>query len=319
MKTNLHTVKYLVLATAIALGTSACGDKESGGKPAATQVAAKVNASEISVHQINAVLAKTPGVTAETAGAARKEILDKLIDQQLAYDQAVEKKLDRSPEVMTAIEFAKREIVARAYMEQLLAAQGKPTDNDAKQYYAANPNLFSNRRVFNLQEIVMEPKAEVAASLKQMVSEGKSMDDIAAFLKGQSVQFRGNASTRAAEQIPFDVLTKLAALSDGQSMFIEAPQGFTVMRVAASQRAPVDEATAKPRILQFLQNQRAQKMAQEEIARLKGTAKIEYLGEFVGGAVPAAPVKPAPAAPAKPAEGDKAAASNLEKGVAGLK
>lgn len=332
MKTKaLHTFKFAVLAAAIAVGLGACGDKGDAKKPA-TQVAAKVNSSEISVHQINAVLAKAQGVPPESAAAVRKEILDKLVDQQLAYDQAVEKKLDRNPDVMMAIESAKREIVARAYLEQMVAGSAKASDDEVRKYYAENPNLFANRRIYNIQEITLEANPEILGELKQMVAAGKPMEEIATFLKAKSVKFRGGAATRPAEQLPFDVLPKLAALKDGQALVIEAPQNYLVMRVAASQSQPVDEATAAPRIKQFLQNQAAQKLVKDEMARLKAAAKIEYLGEFAANAAPATPIKPdaaaqaapapAPATPAaeqpKPAEPAKPAA-NIEKGVAGLK
>ena len=69
------------------------------------------------------------------------------------------------------------------------------------------------------------------------------------------------AATRAAEQIPLELLTKLHALKDGQTMVVANPQGFNVVRVATSQTAPVPEANALPRIEQFLSNQRAAEAA----------------------------------------------------------
>ena len=80
--------KPLAVAISAVLVLSACGERKEEKKPA-TQVAAKVNGSEISVHQINAVLSRANGITADNAEQAKKEILNKLIDQQLAYDQAV--------------------------------------------------------------------------------------------------------------------------------------------------------------------------------------------------------------------------------------
>ena len=110
-----------LLATAIALTLVACGDKE--GKKVATQVAAKVGSEEISVHQINQVLSRTNtgGASPEAVQAMGKEVLEKLIDQQLAVDQATENKLHRSPEVVAQIEAARRDILARAYIQQVSA------------------------------------------------------------------------------------------------------------------------------------------------------------------------------------------------------
>jgi EpsD family peptidyl-prolyl cis-trans isomerase len=62
-----------VLALALAGGCGKSDDKK------ATQVAAKVNSDEITVHQIDNVLARTPNITAENASIAKKQILDRLI------------------------------------------------------------------------------------------------------------------------------------------------------------------------------------------------------------------------------------------------
>lgn len=300
-------LRYSAVAIAVLIGLSACG--EGKDKKTATQVAAKVNGSEISVHQINAILPKLPGVPADA-------VLDKLIEQQLAYDQAIEKKLDRTPEVMLAIETAKREIIARAYLDQLIATQAKPTDDEVKAYYAANPDLFARRRIYNLQELTLEKRPDDLDALKQAVAGARFMDEIAAWLKARNINFRPGAATTAAEQVPLEILPKIAEIKDGQIALIDAGKNILIVRVVSSQSAPVDEATAKPRIQQFLFNSKAQKFAAEEIKKLRAAAKIERMGEFAGKGDAA----PAAATVAdKPAEAAKPAANAIEKGVAGLK
>ncbi len=316
------TLVFPILSLLFALGLTACGNKEAE-KPA-SQIAAKVNSGEISVHQINYVLTRT-GVGAKTpemVPKVRREILDKLVDQELAVEQAVEKKLDRSPEVLMAIENARREILARAYIEQITAAMAKPTIEEAKKYYAEHPQLFAERRIYNIHEIVLPATTGVANELREMLEGGKSMEDIANWLKDKDIKFAGGSATRPAEQIPLELLPKIHPLKVGQSLMLESPQSITLMRLAAAQSVPVVEAAALPRIQQFLGNQRASEAAKQEFTALKAKAKITYMGEFADAdsstASQAAPGATAPnIADARPAKssGDIA----VEKGVAGLK
>ena len=309
------------LSAALILGLTACGNKDD--KKAATQVAAKVGSEEISVHQINQVLSRTNSAGASPAAVQTmsREVLEKLIDQQLAVEQATEEKLHRSPEVVTQIEAARRDILARAYMQKLAGALPKPSVEDIKKYFAEHPQLFSERRVFNIQEIVVPTAPGLADQLRAFAASGKPIVDVANWLKSKNVKFDGGSATRAAEQIPLERLAQIHALRDGQSVVLETPQALTLVRVVSSQSSPVAEATALPRIEQFLTNQRASEAVASNIKQLRAAAKITYMGEFTKaeGAAASAVATP-PAAPA-PAEATPAANSKtaIEKGVAGLK
>src|SRR5205807_445444 len=118
----------LCLFAACIAALAGCGKDDD--RKAATQVAAKVNSEEITVHQVNDILARNPNVTPELAPLVKREIVDRLIDQQLAKQQAIQKKLDRSPHILQAIEAAKSEILARAYLQVVAAAQEKPTPDE---------------------------------------------------------------------------------------------------------------------------------------------------------------------------------------------
>lgn len=293
------------------LGLSACGSKDA--PKVATQVAAKVGSEEISVHQINQVLSRShsAGASPQAAQAISREVLEKLIDQQLAVEQAIDAKLHRSPEVVAQLEAARREILARAYLQQMASALPKPTAEDSKKYYAEHPQLFSARRIFNVQEIVVPAAAGVTEQLRGFAAAGKPIEEAAAWLKAKDISFGGGSATRAAEQIPLELLAKVHALQDGQSTLIETPQSITLLRVAASQLAPLDAATALPRIEQFLTNQRASESVAAKLKQLRANVKITYMGEFAK-TEHAAPASAAPAAVVQ-------TKTALEKGVAGLK
>jgi EpsD family peptidyl-prolyl cis-trans isomerase len=325
IKTRNSFELAVIFAVLAALG----GCNKDEGQKAATQVAAKVNGAEITVTQVNGILSHANGVTADNAPAAKREILDKLIDQQLTVEQAMDKKLDRAPNVMQAIEAAKREILSRAYLEQVAAAQPKPTADEVKKFYTDHPELFSQRRLYNLQELAVAATGAAAEEIKQMANSGKSMQDIAVALKAKNIQFRANAGPSAAEQLPIEVLPKFHALKDGDTAVIQGPQALLVVHLVASQSQPIDETAALPRIEQFIANQRNAEAVTKEMKSLREKAKIEKRGEFAAAtpapaaAAPATPAPaaaaPAPAAAAAPTAPGAVDDKAIAKGVAGLK
>lgn len=333
-RTPLHhatPLRLTALTLLLSLGLSACGSKDES--PQATQVAAKVGSNEISVHQINQLLSRTPinGASKDVVQAASREALERLIDQQLAVDQATENKLHRSPDVVAQLESARRDVLARAYLQQLTGAVAKPTPEEVKQYYIANPALFAERRVFNLQEIRVPKATEVMGDLRRMAEQARPIDEVAGLLRTRGVQFGGGSATRTAEQIPLELLPRLHALKDGQSTVVPSGDGVTFLRVASSQQVPVSEAQATPGIEQFLGNRRSTEAVKNEIKRLRETTTVTYMGEFDRAAVAQAPTdgKNAEATPVAPAlttpvgSGDKAPGtpeqSVIERGLQGLK
>lgn len=274
---TFRTLGFTTLLFTVAI-LSGCGRQDDAR--VASQVAAKVNGEEITVHQVNYILARTPNVTPDAMEKVKHEILNRLIDQQLEKQQAIDKKLDRSPQVIQAIEASRDEILVRAYLEQLAAAQAKPTVEEAKKYYTEHPELFAKRRVFNLEEIIILPKADLLTGLREQVSKAQSMQNITAWLKSQDARFSVNRGGFAAEQISLELLARLQAMKVGEIGLIEAGGRMEVLHIVAFEEAPVDEATAVPRIQQFLFNRRATDVVAKEIKRIKEKAEIIYVGEF---------------------------------------
>lgn len=316
MRPTKNLLLLTLAATAVVLSLSACGKKDE--KPAATQVAARVGSDEITVHDINQVLQRsnTAGMSPEAAKNLGATVLEKLIDQQLAVSQATEANLNRTADVIAQIEASRRDILARAYMQKLTAALPKPSAEDAKQYFAENPQLFSERHIYNVQEIVVPKTAggNPADTLRGYISAGKSMEEAAAALKQAGIAFGSGSATRAAEQIPLEMLKQLSGLKDGQSTVFETAQGATLLRVVSSQRAPVSEADALPRIAAFLTNTRATEAVAADLKRLRSSTKITYMGEFANaGGTTTGQQENQSQSPMN------AAQSAIERGVAGLK
>ena len=312
--------RRLILMGGASLALVACGHHAPGG----SQVAVKVNKDEITVLQLNQQLARLPaGLTDIQREEATRRIMTGLIDQRLFVQQAIEHKLDRDPEVVSTLEAARQQLLAQAYVQRVLGPQAKPTEQEIKQYYAENPALFADRKLYKLQELTIQGTPEQIKSLEEHPKGVKSLQELAVWLKDNKLNFNVDSAVRSAEQLPLERLSQVAKMKDGEvALFHVDETHVTALQIVATQPQPVDDKQAAPAIEQFLTNRKRDQLGQADIKRLREATKIEYVGDFVkyspagaptaGGATPVVSAVPAAVA----AEAPK---SSTEKGIAGLR
>jgi EpsD family peptidyl-prolyl cis-trans isomerase len=329
-KMKMQGFKKLYLPLLIAALVVGCGDKKEGAaseEKAATQVAAKVNDTELTVHQVNYALQSIPNLDKEQTKAASLQVVRRLVDQEVIAQKALSDKLDRDPMVVQALDAARRQILAEAYMTRKLGTPVEPSDAEITDYFNRHPELFAKRKIYRLQEISVKAPQDKREAIRAQLNASKTLDDFAAWLKAENLEAKAAQGVKPAEQLPLEMLPKLSQMPDGQAMIVNAPEGLTVVILAGSQARPVTLEQAKPAIARLLQTQTRQKSAKAELDTLKAAAKIEYMGDFVdagkeeeapAAATPAAPATDAAPAPAADAAPDADAAA-ISKGLSGLK
>lgn len=283
----------LAVIAASALLLAGCGEKKN---KAPGQTAARVNKEEITIHQINAVLQQQRGLRPEQADAASRQVLERLIDQELADAKAEELKLDRDPRVLQQLESTKRDILARAYVEKVGEAATKPSAEDIKKYYDEKPALFQQRRIYSIQEINVEVRPEQFVSLREKLEASKTITDFLDYLKANDFKFQGSQAVRAAEQLPLQSLDTFAKMKDGQAIMIPGQNVAQVVVLAGSRVQPLSQEQAQPAIEQYLLNERKRKLVDDDLKAMRAAAKIEYMGKFAEGSAGAASAAPQPAA-----------------------
>jgi EpsD family peptidyl-prolyl cis-trans isomerase len=265
----------LALACAASL-VAGCGDRK---QAAGQEVAARVGSDEITAAQVDFLLQQQRGLRPEQADAAGRQILDRLIDQQLALQKASELKLERDPRVAQQLEAARRDILARAYLDKVGEGAARPTADEIRKYYADKPALFAERRIYNLQEILVEARSDQLDTLRERLAAARNA------VVSQAV--------RTAEQLPLQSLDTLARMQDGQAALLPAASGAQIVVLLGSRLQPVTEEQARPMIEQFLLNERRRKLLEDELRSLRGAARIERLGRFAPGGSAGTPAAPA--------------------------
>ena len=262
-----------VLLAALIFALAGCGEKKGVDAPA---VAAKVNGEAINARNVEAELAKV-GVKDP---AQANQMLNALLEQRLLVQQAKKAGLDKDANVKEALQMAERQVLAQAYLEKITASVAKPGDAEVKDYYDKHPELFAERRIYRLQEVMIQVSPENIGAVKARLANGANLTELAQWLKSQNIPARGVQSVKAAEQLPLELVAKLQPLKDGQAITMENPKQITILAITGSQTQPLAFDQAKPAIERFLLSLHKRDLAKANLDKLRTAAKIEYVAPY---------------------------------------
>jgi EpsD family peptidyl-prolyl cis-trans isomerase len=286
-------IKAFVLAVLVTVLLVGC-NRDRG--PAESQIAARVNKGEVSVHQLQAVLQRQPRLLASSGEAAAGRVLEVLVEQELAAQAAESRGLDADPGVIQTLAVLRREALARAFQDSVAAKVTSPTSDEIDRYYESRPALFAQRRLYLLQETAVEVNEPQTARLRPLVAAARNADDVGKLLRDANVPHSSRLITHAAEDLPQLVLEAVAKVDIGQSVLLPQPGGARIYTVVQAFKAPVDRRTANAAITNYLVAERKRQAVGDAMKSLREAAKVEYLGAFVPR--PGVAASPANAAPA---------------------
>lgn len=306
-------LKRLAVVGALIGGLTACGSgqDETADKAKAGQAVATVNGGDVTVHQLNYLLARLPAAAkAADPAVLKRQVADQLVNRALLLERARAQKLDRDPAVMLALEEGRQQLLAQAYLERAMAQVVAPTDDEIRKYYDERPLKYAKRKLFLMRQVATDntvPREELEAYGKGDVT----ADDLVKWLQERGAKVQVAARSMAAEQVPDQVLERLQTMERGQAIMIGSATDAVVSFLVDVRDAPLTLDQAKEPIGQLLLAERRQALAEQEIKHLREAAQITWLGEFADqpptptdGAVPPAPSQETPSAPGTDAEAE---------------
>lgn len=244
--------------------------------PADAQLIARVNGVEISAREIRA-----------NGSSSVAQAVEKVIDRELLVQKALEAGLERDPLVKESIDNARRQVLAQAYLDRAASSATRPSPEEARAFYAENPALFAERRIYRMRELVVSANAELVDALRAQAARAADLDELAAWLRGRNARFTAAAETQPAEQLPLAFLPHMARMKAGEIAVFPTPAsapystgGATVVQVVHAEEAPLAFEQSKALIEEFLAGRRRLEVATAEVKRLRAAARIEYVAQF---------------------------------------
>lgn len=318
MFSHLPLERVHLLAVIVLL--AGCGVDGESRNPA---VAATVNNAEISAQQLSRMASPQGRILLPAGGQDDLAVLERLIDEELIVQKALQRHLERDPEVARELEASRRGILVRAYLDRVVGPVEASSAQEIQAFYDAHPALFSARRIYELQEIVVQLEGGHFEALRTVVAGARGLEGVLDWLNERGLVVQATKAVRAAEQLPIERLEAFARMRSGQVALSSTPTGARLIHLVSARSEPLDIAAAGPLIEEYLMNHRMVEAARAELARLRGSARIQYGNDFT-------PSESAQSASSgSPKVSDGAAKSALdpsepvqaafERGVAGLK
>ena len=236
------------------------------------KVVARVNGEKILAQEVDLAL-QYQGV-ARHDPSARQRLVEKLVIEELLAQQFLRGTPGSAAVEKSAVSAARREILARSYIEELVSRVPRPKAEQISAFYRDNPDLFARRRVFALRQLDVSALPSRAGELRQRVRSAASLDALAEWLQRENLRFVRTDVERGSDELDRKMVAQLDRLKKGEVGLIDTDAGLRVIQLVRMRPAPLDERTAWPIIEQRLWREMRVAAVEAEVRRLSRMSAI---------------------------------------------
>ncbi len=269
-----------ILMLLAALSLSACGDQ----KKKTNKVLTRVNGHEITATQLEAELQYASGTAEENVvqqQSMRKQAMEALIDREILLEEAVRNKLDRDPKLRQVIERFKTQAIVQAYLESKGANLAKPSKAEIDAYFQSHPELFARRKVLDIEQLAIAAK-DFSGALKLQMDTTQSLNRMEGWLKQHNIAYAKTQLTYTSADLPAEIIGKIKNLGRNHLFVMQDGKQTLLCALTELRDSPVTGDAATGQIERYLLNKKMQEVAAAEIARLRSSAKLEYVDKSAG-------------------------------------
>jgi len=243
----------------------------------ADQYVASINGQKISLNQFNVEI-KNARLPDEHRDENKAKLLRKIIDRELFAQEAIKLNIDRTPEVVEAVNAAKSQIYAQAYLSKKLSKLMSPTESEVSSYISKHPEMFVHRKVFFTTDVIFtyDPNKIDIQMLQKNVSD---LEALRKALEAQQIKYSMVNSNFSLEVLPVELVDKLKQVKVGDLLFSHDSTKAIVKSITNISEGPLPENIAKELAARIVFEDKKQQLINNEISRLRDFSKITVVNE----------------------------------------
>lgn len=280
----------LMIGTALLV--AGCGKK--GGEAALEkgQVVATVNDKDVTVHELNAELqgANLPqNINAEQRKQVEQAALQQVVNRRILADIARERGLDKTPMFLLQERKAQETILVQMLQRQMSSAVKQPSQTEAATFMAQNPDMFAERKIFTVDQIQFQVPRD--QRILQKYQPLKTMDEVAAMLKADGLEFRRAPATLDVAKANPQLVEQVLKMNRDDIFIIPAGQVMVANKITDTQVQPLTGNEAQQLATMMLQQRKFNDLLKRDLEPKikKAEGEVKYQAGFAPPKKPAAP------------------------------
>lgn len=260
---------FWILTVAALFPLSGCQKHEKEN----SQVVARVNKEEITVHQLNAATINSVNQPGSQA-FDKNGLLNTLIENSL-LKQALIKDYEHKPMVVQSLTNSLIAAYAEVYRNIFLNVAISPTNKQVDQYRQKHPELFEQRQLFEIIEITFNNRIALE-EINFLAYQVNSLAQIKAWLKEHPLNTYHRTIFSTTEKLRPEFFQRSFSDTKGSIILFTDDDGYKRLQFATPVKAvPLTGKEAfmfaRESVVKELRNEKLQ----QEISRLKAIAAIE--------------------------------------------
>jgi len=108
----------------------------------------------------------------------RKKTLDYIVNIYVLAAEAEKQGLDKAPDASRLLQFTKKDLLARLYLEKLTKDMTAPTEADARAFYDTNNSQYTSPESVHLHHVLVKTEKEAKDVLARL-KKGEKLADVA--------------------------------------------------------------------------------------------------------------------------------------------